>query len=90
LPMHYGVDPQGYPRVAHHDGDNRHHFRVHRLLAIAEHGIEAIRDDVVHHRNNVKWDNRPSNITVMSNGDHVAHHNRKRDGRQGPGPGGSI
>jgi transposase len=47
---------------------------VHRLLAVSEYGYEEVCDNVVHHKNGVKWDNRPSNIEVMSRSDHTKHH----------------
>lgn len=47
---------------------------VHRLLAVSEYGIEAVKDNVVHHKNKIPWDNRPENIEVMSNEEHMSHH----------------
>lgn len=50
---------------------------VHRLVAVAEHGLDAVCDGVVHHENEVKWDNRPSNLTVIeSQGEHTRLHQR--------------
>lgn len=50
---------------------------VHRLLAVAEYGFDAVRENVVHHKNEIPWDNRPSNITLMSHADHSSHHHTK-------------
>lgn len=51
---------------------------VHRLLAVAEFGFEALHGMVVHHKNGVHWDNRPDNIEVMSQSDHATLHNKER------------
>ena len=48
---------------------------VHRLMAIAEHGTEAVEDKDVHHINGIPWDNRPENLELMNHGDHMSHHN---------------
>lgn len=47
---------------------------VHRLLAVSEYGIEAVKGEDVHHRNGVKWDNRPENIELKDKGKHAADH----------------
>lgn len=47
---------------------------VHRLLAVAEFGLEAVKDKDVHHKNGVKWDNRPENIEAKDGGEHIAEH----------------
>lgn len=52
---------------------------VHRLLAVAEFGFDAVDDNVVHHKNHVRWDNRPENLELMDHGDHTVHHKKKVD-----------
>ncbi|MFB6179133.1 MAG: HNH endonuclease [Halorientalis sp.] len=50
---------------------------VHRLVAVAHAGFDAVCDGIVHHENGVKWDNRPSNLTVVdSQREHARVHNR--------------
>ena len=49
---------------------------VHRLLAVAEYGLDAVVGKDVHHENGIPWDNRPENITPMSRREHTAHHHR--------------
>jgi len=44
--------------------------RVHRLLAVAEYGFEAVCGRSVRHLNGIKWDNRPQNIELMSVEEH--------------------
>jgi transcriptional regulator with XRE-family HTH domain len=42
----------------------------HRLLAVAEHGIEAVKGKVVHHENGHPLDNRAENIALMKKKEH--------------------
>ncbi len=65
----------GYERVGSSDGDGGTDFvTVHRLVAVAKYGIEEVKDMVVHHRNGVKWDNRPENLEIMTAENHSRHH----------------
>lgn len=48
---------------------------VHRLLAVAEFGFDAVAGMHVHHTNGIPWDNRPDNIELMEPGEHARHHN---------------
>lgn len=43
---------------------------VHRLLAVAEYGFEAVRDKHIHHINGIGWDNRPDNIVPVDEKEH--------------------
>jgi len=43
---------------------------IHRLVAIAEYGIEAVAHAHVHHINSIPWDNRPTNLTPLSDKEH--------------------
>lgn len=76
----YYLDDQGYPRwqSKHQADDGRvtRNFHVHRLLAIAVYGIEAVEGKVVHHRNGIPWDNRPENIELLEPGEHSSKHRR--------------
>lgn len=47
---------------------------VHRLIAVAEHGFEAVADNHVHHKNHIPWDNRPENLEVLSVSEHRSYH----------------
>jgi len=48
-------------------------MKVHRLLAVAEHGFDAVCDMHVHHKNKIAWDNRPrtSNYCRLQNTRHT-------------------
>jgi hypothetical protein len=54
---------------------------VHRLVAVAEYGFEAVRDNHVHHESGHGLDNRPDNLVPLSPAEHAAEHDlgRKRD-----------
>lgn len=67
------IHPEGYELCA----DASKTVLVHRLVAVAMAGFDAVRDGVVHHENGVQWDNRPSNLTVVdSRRAHARIHNR--------------
>lgn len=51
----------------------------HRLLCVAEYGLEEVTDSVVHHKNGIPWDNRPNNLEVLSQTEHVDKHTRQGD-----------
>jgi len=79
----YRTDKQGYPRWKAKTSANGEHgrqtesFHVHRLLAIAEHGTNAVEGCHVHHINDIPFDNRPENIEVLEPGEHSRHHQQK-------------
>lgn len=52
--------------------DTKTHDRVYvyRLLAVAEHGFDAVCDKVIHHESGIPWDDRPDNIELMEHGEH--------------------
>lgn len=58
------------------DFDGQKHVYVHRLLAVAEYGVDAVDGMVVHHKNDIKWDNRPSNLELMTASQHNSHHKK--------------
>lgn len=53
---------------------------VHRLLAVAEFGFDAVADMDVHHKSECKWDNRPDNLELLSHGEHNTMHKMKVTG----------
>lgn len=48
--------------------------RVHRLLAVAEYGFDALDGMHVHHKNGISWDNRPDNLEVLTPKEHRLTH----------------
>lgn len=73
------IDTDGYLRVEHRDGESRKTLRIHRLVAVAEHGFDVVAGNDIHHKNGVPWDNRPSNLEVVDESKHRAEHNRRRN-----------
>lgn len=61
---------KGYS-VVHVDG---HQVRVHRLCAAAWFGLDEIKDRIVHHESEARWDNREENLRVMTPSEHWTHH----------------
>ena len=51
---------------------------IHRLVAVAEYGIEAVKEMHVHHDNGVRWDNRVENLKLMTPSDHARHHREEQ------------
>lgn len=55
---------------------------IHRLLAVAEWGFDAVAENNVHHKNDIPWDNRIENLELMNHGEHVRHHKQKVSGER--------
>jgi len=49
---------------------------VHRLVAMRKLGRALGKDEVVHHRNGRRLDNRPRNLEVMTRLEHLRRHPR--------------
>jgi len=51
---------------------------MHRLLAVAEYGLDEVIGKDVHHKNGVPWDNRPENIELLTRSEHQTLHMAER------------
>ena len=73
---HFGTTANGYESWATWDYEKGEldRVKVHRLLAVAEYGYEAVVDKDIHHRNGVKWDNRPENVEPLTRSEHMSLH----------------
>ena len=78
------IDDKGYYRWrTEYDGE-RFYVRVHRLLAVAEYGFDAVAGKHVHHGEDpdapcpVAWANWPANIIPKSAGEHMSDHTKER------------
>lgn len=70
--------PSGYEYWQSRDPDRTNRIvYVHRLLAVAEYGFDAVAGMDVHHENNIPWDNRPDNIDLLSGEEHGGLHSRE-------------
>lgn len=69
------TDQRGYVFASSWTEDHgKKEIGIHRLVAVAHHGIEAVKDMHVHHDNEIPWDNRPANLKVWSEKKHRSHH----------------
>lgn len=51
---------------------------IHRLVAVAEFGFDAVIDKEIHHKNSMKCDNRPENLEPLSVEEHRRLHAKER------------
>ena len=73
-PVYFGMTHQGYEGWVHTSNNTTQHVLVHRMLAVAEHGMESVAGRIVHHKNGIKWDNRIENIELMTQSEHATIH----------------
>ncbi len=66
-----GFDSSGYHRLSVQDYKRE---RTHRLVAEKMLGRKLEYDEVVHHKDGDKTNNHPSNLEVMTRGEHTKHH----------------
>jgi biotin operon repressor len=74
LPLNISVDKDGYEYFQTKINGEKCQFFHHRLLAASEFGVDAVGGMSVHHKNGVPWDNRPENLEIMSQSNHVREH----------------
>lgn len=75
------VDGNGYVRILkpeHPFHDNRGYVKEHRLVIEGYLGRYLRKDELIHHINENKSDNRLSNLQKMSKVEHMRHHNHWR------------
>lgn len=70
---HFNTD-DGYEKWRHEIDDTQHSIRVHRLAAVAWFGIDKIKENDIHHKNNIPFDNRQDNLQPMSPSEHGSLH----------------
>jgi transposase len=76
-PPYFGTSANGYEVIQSKVRGERKEFLLHRLLAVCEYGFDVVEGKVVHHKNHIKWDNRGSNIEIMSAEEHGRLHRRE-------------
>jgi len=76
-PVYFKTGTNGYERITHHYRGDRYRLYHHQLLMVAmgedPHKVFSEQYDC-HHKNEVKWDNRPGNLELMLKSDHMKHH----------------
>lgn len=76
-PPSYYQGSNGYFEWSHQHGSEHYTLYEHRLLAVAKYGIEAVKNMHVHHKNQCKFDNRKSNIELMTHSEHSSFHSKE-------------
>lgn len=64
------TDKDGYVRVRSEYKGEDYNFQLHRLLAVAEFGYEAVCGNEVHHKNRIPWANWGGNLELLSKEEH--------------------
>lgn len=75
-------DPDGYIRIksrGHPGADMQGYVRRSHLVAEKTLGRYLYPEEITHHKNEIRDDDRPENIDVMTRGEHTSlHHKRRR------------
>lgn len=68
----YGID---WDQVSYREDINKaEQLLIHRLVAVAEYGFDAVAGKHVHHKNGIRWDNRPENLEPADQKTHMNKH----------------
>lgn len=67
------IKQDGHPRAKKHGGYVREHILVMERII----GRHLDPDEVVHHINGIKNDNRPENLMLMTRAEHTSYHHKK-------------
>jgi len=70
-------DANGYVTLTSKEHGARRHQREHRVLMELHLRRKLTRDEVVHHVNGNKKDNRLENLQVMTRAEHARHHHKR-------------
>ena len=85
------ISDEGYAKVrvgvTHPLADPNGYAYEHVLVAVAALGRRLRDDEHVHHRNEVKTDNRWENLRLLTPSEHARLHGVERGGLNGPRPG---
>lgn len=78
------IDGDGYVKILDRSNPRaKSGYVLEHILIMEEHlGRQLTKDEVVHHINEVRTDNRLENLELMTRAEHVSHHNDIRFGRR--------
>jgi len=65
---------RGYERVRTRYNRSQQTVAIHRLAAVAWFGLESVKDNHIHHKNNIPWDNRQVNLQPIDPTEHRRMH----------------
>jgi len=78
-PLKMSTSPKGYERfTVGTTGNSTRTIHVHRLVAVAMSGADAVKGKQIHHKNGIPWDNRPENLEIMTEEEHKRMHGCER------------
>jgi hypothetical protein len=76
---------EGYEYVRCRAGGADDTVYIHRLLYVAENGLDALPGEYhVHHRTPIPWLNTPANLLAVEPEEHSRHHLHDQPVRQSP------
>lgn len=78
-PLSPRTNENGYEQVRTRVGSETVWVHIHRLVAVAEFGFQEVVGNVVHHKNQIPWDNRPDNLKVMTDSAHKSYHAERQN-----------
>lgn len=76
---------QGHEEVCTEVNGDHKVIGIHRLVAVAEWGIDAVKGKETHHKNGIGWDNRPENLELLTKAEHARRHYEQGDSGIAPG-----
>jgi len=74
--MKFNTVGDGYEEARDPEGERVY---IHRLIAVAEYGFDAVAGNDIHHKTGIPWDNRLSNVEPIGHGDHTGLHSRRSE-----------